>query len=161
MISADRPFVLLDDARAAEASPARLYRDPVETIFACGREDAAGALDRLRGETRPVAGFIAYEAGHALEPKLARLGSDPPLPLVWFGFWAFFWVIASVVTLLPQTTTVAARLVGVGRGADFVLYLSVIALFYLIFRLFVKIEDLELEITRLVRKLALEESEKE
>ena len=83
------------------------------------------------------------------------------LPLVWFGFWAFFWVIASVVTLLPQTTTVAARLVGVGRGADFVLYLSVIALFYLIFRLFVKIEDLELEITRLVRKLALEESEKE
>lgn len=104
MISADRPFVLLDDARAAEASPARLYRDPVETIFACGREDAAGALDRLRGETRPVAGFIAYEAGHALEPKLALLGSDPPLPLMWFGVFDGFTEIAAadVPRLLPD-----------------------------------------------------------
>lgn len=44
------------------------------------------ALDRLRG--RHSAGFIAYEAGHALEPKLAPLAlpaeADGP-PLLWFG----------------------------------------------------------------------------
>jgi len=104
MISADRPFVLLDDARAAEASPARLYRDPVETIFACSRGDVARALDRLRGETRSVAGFIAYEEGHALEPKLALLGSDPPLPLMWFGVFDGFTEIAAadVPRLLPD-----------------------------------------------------------
>mgnify|MGYP001561203442 CR=1 FL=1 len=61
------------------------------------------------------------------------------------------------VALSPQTTDVIAKLVGVGRGADFIIYLSLIALFYLMFRLFGKIEDVEREITKLVRKLAIEE----
>lgn len=85
MISDDRPFVLLDDARLEGASPARLYRDPVDTIIARNRDDVAAALDRLRGESRPLAGFIAYEAGLALESRLAGLGSEAPLPLLWFG----------------------------------------------------------------------------
>lgn len=85
MLSPDRPFVLLDDARAADAAPARLYRDPVATIVARNRRDVAAALDAIRGETRHVAGFLSYEAGHALEPRLAALGGDAPLPLLWFG----------------------------------------------------------------------------
>ena len=85
MISADRPFVLLDDARATGASPARLYRDPVDTIVARTHSDVAAALDRLRTEPRPVAGFVAYEAGHALEPRTERLDRQATMPLLWFG----------------------------------------------------------------------------
>jgi para-aminobenzoate synthetase / 4-amino-4-deoxychorismate lyase len=85
MISADRPFVLLDDARATDASPARLYRDPVDTIVAQTRGDVFDALERLRAEQRPVAGFMAYEAAHALEPRMASLKQAATRPLLWFG----------------------------------------------------------------------------
>ena len=104
MIAADRPFVLLDDARSEGASPARLYRDPVETIVARTRDEVSEALERLRGETQHVAGFVGYEAGLAIEPRLATLGNDTPLPLAWFGLFEGYEEIAAdaVARFLPD-----------------------------------------------------------
>jgi para-aminobenzoate synthetase/4-amino-4-deoxychorismate lyase len=83
------PFVLLDDARFEGASPARLYREPSEIVVARRPEEVAGALARieaLHAEGRDLAGFIAYEAGLALEPKLVHLArSGANGPLLWFG----------------------------------------------------------------------------
>ncbi len=85
MISAGRPFVLLDDARTINASPSRLYRDPVDTIVARTHGEVVDALECLRAEPRPVAGFIAYEAAHALESRMASLARESATPLLWFG----------------------------------------------------------------------------
>jgi para-aminobenzoate synthetase/4-amino-4-deoxychorismate lyase len=78
---AGEPFVLTEFEGGA-----RLYRNPVEIVAARRPKDVRPALGRLRG--RHAAGFLAYEAGHALEPKLEPLagspGSDDP-PLLWFG----------------------------------------------------------------------------
>ncbi len=95
------PFVLLDDARSHGASPARLYRDPVAVVVARRAEEIVSALariDELRGEGYELAGWLAYEAGLALEPKLA--GLCPPRtgangPLLWFGAFAGHQPIAS------------------------------------------------------------------
>ena len=78
------PFVLLDDVRAG--GTAWLYRDPTEIVAAHNPGEVRPCLARLRG--RHAAGFIAYEAGYALEPKLAPLAAAPPQsepPLLWFG----------------------------------------------------------------------------
>ena len=85
------PFILLDDARPAGASPARLYENPREVVVARRVEDVLPALERieaLRQEGAQLAGYLAYEAGLALEPRLAvhaapRVGAAGPL--VWFG----------------------------------------------------------------------------
>lgn len=77
--------------------------------------------------------------------------------MAWLLFWILFWGVAGIVAALPQTADEVARLVGVGRGADVVIYLSLVVVFYLIFRLYVKIEQVEGEITRLVRKLSIDE----
>ena len=95
MICADAPFVLLDDARANGASPARLYQRPVEQLIARNARELDVVLDAARGaSTRGlhVAGFIAYEAGHALEPRLADKleNCDLPTPLAWFGLFEDF-----------------------------------------------------------------------
>ena len=78
---AGEPFVLLEfEGRA------RLYRNPADVVEARRPGEVAPALKRLRG--RDSAGFIAYEAGHALEPKLAPLAAEAPAggpPLLWFG----------------------------------------------------------------------------
>ena len=85
------PFILLDDARPDGASPARLYEDPREVVVARTVGDVLPALERLAGlrdKGFHLAGYLAYEAGLALEPRLAAL--TPPRsgatgPLVWFG----------------------------------------------------------------------------
>jgi len=81
------------------------------------------------------------------------------LTLSWLIVWMLFWSLVAGAGISPQSTDVFAQWVGVGRGADFVIYLSLIALFYLVFRLFIKIEDSERELTRVVRKLAIEETD--
>jgi hypothetical protein len=54
-----------------------------------------------------------------------------------------------------------ARWLGVGRGVDTAMYLSILTVFYLIFRSFAKIEDLDRQITKIVRANALREMEED
>ncbi|GLK42187.1 MULTISPECIES: aminodeoxychorismate synthase component I [Novosphingobium] len=82
------PFVLLDDARSEGASEARLYRAPRETVVAMRGGDVLPALERLQALSRDglhLAGYLAYEAGLALEPRLAGRQRDTGGPLLWFG----------------------------------------------------------------------------
>ena len=103
---------------------------------------------------------ILLFAGFAITRTLFQFKRGA-LTIAWFLFWMIFWFGTGLVAALPQTTDVIARFVGVGRGADVVIYVSLTALFYFIFRLYVKIEHVESELTRLVRKLSLDELKKE
>ncbi len=76
----------------------------------------------------------------------------------WGAFWLVFWLGVGAVVALPWTTSLLAARLGVTRGVDLVVYISVIVLFYMIFRLTVKIEKLEGNITKLVREIALTET---
>jgi para-aminobenzoate synthetase/4-amino-4-deoxychorismate lyase len=91
-----QPFVLLDDARAGDgAADALLYEAP-HKLFVAHRPDevetvlTAAEAARLAGGGS-LAGYVAYEAGLALEPKLAPLAaarSGAAGPLVWLGLFA-------------------------------------------------------------------------
>lgn len=69
--------------------------------------------------------------------------------------WGAFWVAVTVVTLLPDVTTWFARLIGVGRGVDAVIYFAIIFLYYFVFRIFLRLEKLDHDITLLVRKVSV------
>ncbi|HYJ51827.1 MAG TPA: aminodeoxychorismate synthase component I [Allosphingosinicella sp.] len=87
MASLSAPFVLLDDARPG--GRARLFSGLEEAIETREFSEVRSCLDRLRG--RSAAGFLAYEAGHALEEKLTPLRHPPSAaapPLLWFGLFA-------------------------------------------------------------------------
>jgi len=73
-------------------------------------------------------------------------------------FWFLIWLAALVGVILPVTTTRIAALIGVGRGVDVIVYISLALLFYLVFRIYVMIEDIRHEITFLIRQLALQNS---
>jgi len=95
------PFILLDDARTEGARDARYYCDPVEVVVARRAEEVAPALDRIAALGRQgldMAGFLAFEAGLALEPRLLPLAAEragAAGPLVWFGAFAGFETIAA------------------------------------------------------------------
>lgn len=73
-------------------------------------------------------------------------------------FWFVIWVGALVVVLMPQTTSRIAEVFGVGRGVDIIVYISLAILFYLVFRIYVMIEDLRREISFLIRHIAIKNS---
>jgi para-aminobenzoate synthetase component I len=66
-----------------------LFDHPGEVIVAVRRSDVSRALanaEALRARGKWIAGYIAYEAGYALEPKLSRLmPRKRPGPLVVLG----------------------------------------------------------------------------
>ncbi len=87
-----KPFVLLDDARTEGASDAQLFENPRALFVAYRPQDVSRVLeeaDTARQESGgTLAGYLAYEAGLALEPRLAPLAaarSGAAGPLVWFG----------------------------------------------------------------------------
>ena len=57
---------------------------------------------------------------------------------------------------LSQRHVLPRHLLGIGWGADLIMYVSLLISFYLIFRLYVALARLEQGITALVRALALE-----
>ena len=60
-----------------------------------------------------------------------------------------------VFILQPDLTTMIANLVGIGRGADLIFYLSTLFLFFLCFNYHVRFMALEERLTRIVRELAV------
>ena len=77
----DEPFVLLDFEGRRQ-----LYRRPSRIIEIRDPGQVASAIEDLRGQT--AAGFIGYESGYALEPRLRHLCHAPAAgdpPLLWFG----------------------------------------------------------------------------
>ena len=70
------------------------------------------------------------------------------------------WVATIAVVLLPKTTDLLAARVGIGRGADLVVYVMLVVLLYVVFRLVMRLQSIERDITRLMRHRALEEFEK-
>ncbi len=75
--------------------------------------------------------------------------------------WSTLWLVAVVFVWWPAFSDVLARQIGVGRGVDFVVYVAIIILFYGLFRLYVKMEFIEHELTSLVRSLALDRHQRE
>ncbi len=85
------PFILLDDARNEGASDARLYEQPLEVVVARRPDEVESALAQIAATPGDWAGYLAYEAGLALEPRLAPLAASrtgASGPLVWFARFA-------------------------------------------------------------------------
>ena len=70
-------------------------------------------------------------------------------------FWSFLWLLMIVLVFIPGKTNFLAKILGMERGNDAMFFLGIVALFYASYRLYVKSNEQEKEITRLVRALAL------
>jgi len=83
------PFVLLDDARSGGS--AKVFAAPVRTICARSEAEVPDALEAVRRGLREglhAAGWLSYEAGRMLEPRLQRhpqRAAAHAAPVLWFG----------------------------------------------------------------------------
>jgi len=69
-----------------------------------------------------------------------------------FYLWLFFWLVAmAAIVFIKQIDSLVHFLGFSGSGINFLIYLAVMALFYLIFRLRLNIAKLDKNLTEVVR----------
>ena len=80
---------------------------------------------------------------------------DGKMSLGMMFVWILIWLGVIFIAIDPNSTNFLAVYTGIGRGLDFVLIIGLLLCFYLIFKMYNKIETVEEELTDLVRELAL------
>ncbi len=93
------------------------------------------------------------------------IGSIVALLRGWAGkreglIWAAVFLAALVAILWPGATSRVARTIGIGRGADLILYIAVIVMLAGFWAIYIRLRRVRREITLLVRHQALLEAER-
>ena len=69
--------------------------------------------------------------------------------------------VGAVLVTSPDLSTFAAHLVGVGRGVDLVIYVSLVGIGFFLMLIFSKLRALEAQITAIARETAIGRAEME
>ena len=72
--------------------------------------------------------------------------------------WYIFWALVLGASWQPHLTDRLAELVGVGRGADLLVYVSILVIFFMLFRIIVTIEQHDRDVTKVVREMGLRDA---
>lgn len=75
--------------------------------------------------------------------------------------WLLLWIAAAVSVAFPSILVFFANFLGIGRGADLVLYLSILFMFAGFFAVYLRFRRLDEQLTRIVRHLAIHDATKE
>ncbi|MCX6782087.1 MAG: DUF2304 family protein [Candidatus Magasanikbacteria bacterium] len=96
--------------------------------------------------------LVVFLAGALSSVIRFKRGDIRPSELI---LWILFWLSAGAVVAWPDATFYFAKIFGIGRGADLIVYLALVLLFFLVFRLIISVEKQRREITILTRLMAL------
>lgn len=77
-----------------------------------------------------------------------------------FIFWGMIWIGAMLFAIFPDIMDLLSNLAGFKRGMDLLIAMSIIMMFYLVFRLYVKLDEHTIDITKLVREIAIKKGKK-
>ncbi len=77
-----------------------------------------------------------------------------------FGLWSLLWFVLLITSVFPNIPSQISKLVGIGRGVDLVIYGSIFVIFLILFKLYVRMEEQERNMTELVRQLAIKKVKK-
>jgi len=82
--------------------------------------------------------------------------------LSWYEgvLWSLAWLAIAVIFWQPELASNLAVRLGIGRGADLIIYAAIICLVYIFFRLYVRVDRMDRTITKIVREITLHDEEK-
>lgn len=88
--------------------------------------------------------FIAFASSRAMLRFRERTISSSSAV-----FWLLIWAATLILVLNPKISDKIAGFLGLSRGIDTIFFLALILIFYLTFRLYVKIDSVDKELTDL------------
>jgi hypothetical protein len=92
--------------------------------------------------------------------KIFKQWHKNKMSLLTFLIWFVLWAAILLVFWQPDLTTYLANFLGIGRGADLIVYLSIVLIFYLIFKIFIRLDKTDKLITKMVREDAIKNADK-
>lgn len=99
--------------------------------------------------------FVLFAASRiVLQYKHEHVGKGPLV------FWLIIWMGVLTVVYWPNLIDRLASPFGVGRGIDVLVYFGLVLLFYLVYRIYIHLENLERQLTKVVRHLAMKDLKK-
>ena len=72
-----------------------------------------------------------------------------------FIVWTILWIFIFVFSIVPDASSIFARFFGISRGLDFIIILAFAILFYIIGKLYFIIEDMQNDMNKIVKEVAL------
>jgi len=96
----------------------------------------------------PVVGLLAIMQGYSQYKKAKQ-------NLRVFLFWTLAWSSMILFAIFPEVTNYLSKILKLERPVDAVLYPSIVLLYYLVFALYMKIENYNKQLTRIVQKDAI------
>ncbi len=108
---------------------------------------------------QPVQVILVLFALFALSRAFLRF-KDKEIGIKELMLWSLIWIAAIVVVLIPATAAYMAAFFGIGRPVDLVVYLSIIVLFYMIFKVYVRIDNIEKNISKIITEVAIKKVKK-
>ena len=84
------------------------------------------------------------------------------LPFIWFTFWSFIWAGLIFIISMPQVADELAPFfgLGTGRGIELFLFLAILIILFLVFRIFLRMLQIESQISKIISHLAIAEEKK-
>ena len=73
-----------------------------------------------------------------------------------FVVWAIFWSGVLVLIFQQDLVSQVAYMLGISRGVDLVIYISLIIIFFIFYRVLVLLNEVDQKVTKIVRKLAID-----
>lgn len=86
--------------------------------------------------------------------------NEKKISVLEFAFWLVVWVAAIIAVISPGTIGYVSKFFGIGRPADLILYTAVLLLFYLVFRVYVAIDSVHVNLTKIAREIAIKNKRK-
>jgi len=77
-----------------------------------------------------------------------------------FIFWTLVWFLVILASIIPAVFGDIADILGIESGINLLVYISIILLFYLMYRSYVKIKQIHQELTKIVRNIAIKKINK-
>ena len=75
--------------------------------------------------------------------------------------WLIIWLSVLIVFWSPEIASRLAAFLGIGRGADLIVYIAIIVIIFLLYRIFVQIEKINRDISFIIRDIAKRHGENE
>lgn len=86
---------------------------------------------------------------------------DGALSLGAAALWTVFWIAVAVIGWRPEITEQITKRFGVGRPIDLLFAMSILVLFYMLFTIYVRLEQMRTQMTDLTRQITLKRDEEE
>ena len=106
----------------------------------------------------PIQIIIVIFAIFALTRAILRIKKKDIRPME-FVFWSMLWIAVIIAVFFPGLVSIVANFLGISTGMGFLVYISILLLFYLVFRIYVKLDYFDQRLSKLIRELSIKEAD--